>query len=192
MQKLILVRHSLSEIVPYLPANQWYLSDAGRRRCKLLAEKLDVYKPEVIVASREPKATETGQTVANLLDKPFETAELLHEHDRSNIGLFDTKKQFVAQVVNFFENPQRLVFGRETADEAHRRFAGAIDGVIEKYPSRNITIVTHGTVITLFVARNAGLEPFPFWNRLGMPSFVVLSLPDFNLLTVIENVEAGL
>ena len=189
MRKLILVRHSLPEIVSDLPANQWRLSDTGRLRCKRLAERLAIYDPEVIVASLEPKATETGRILANILDKPFETAENLHEHDRSNVGPLDTKERFEARVASFFENPQKLVFGRETADDTHRRFTKAVAGVIWKYPSGNLAIVTHGTVMTLFVARAAGLDPFPFWKRLGLPSFVVLSLPGFGLLTVVEDVE---
>jgi broad specificity phosphatase PhoE len=189
VRKLILVRHSLPEIVSDLPANQWHLSGTGRLRCKRLAKRLATYAPNVIVASLEPKATETGRIVADILGKPFETVENLHEHDRSNVGLLDTKEQFEARVASFFENPQKLVFGRETADDAHRRFAKAVAGVIGKCPSGNLAVVTHGTVMTLFVARAAGLEPFPFWKRLGLPSFVVLSLPEFGLLTIVENVE---
>jgi broad specificity phosphatase PhoE len=189
VRKLILVRHSLPEIALDLPANQWCLSDTGRLRCKRLAEKLATYAPDVIAASLEPKATETGRIVANILGKPFETAEDLHEHDRSNVGPLDTKEQFEARVASFFENPQELIFGRETADDAYRRFTKAVADVIGKYPSGNLAVVTHGTVMTLFVARAAGFEPFPFWKQLDLPSFVVLSLPEFGLLAVVENVE---
>jgi hypothetical protein len=30
---------------------------------------------------------------------------------------------------------------------------------------------------------------FSFWQRLGLPSFVVLSLPKMELVTVVENIE---
>lgn len=188
MPKLILVRHSLPEIIPILPANQWRLSEAGRLRCRFLAKRLATHHPDVIVASIEPKAVETARIVADLLGKPFETAEGLHEHDRSNVGLLG-EERFEEAVAGFFKKPQRLVLGRETADQAHQRFTKAIAGVIERYPNDNVAVITHGTVMTLFVARAAGLEPFPFWKRLGLPSFVVLSLPGFGLLRVVENVE---
>lgn len=188
MRKLILVRDSLPEIVPELPANQWRLSNTGRLRCKRLAERLAAYDPNVIVASLEPKAAETGQLVAQMLGTPFETAEGLGEHDRSNAGTLGTQEQFEARVGSFFENPQKLVFGGETADSAHRRFAKAVAAVIERHPSGHLAVVTHGTVMTLFVACTALLDPFPFWKRLGLPSFVVLCLPDFGLLTVVESV----
>jgi broad specificity phosphatase PhoE len=178
MCKLILVRHSQPEIVPDLPASQWRLSQVGRQRCKRLAEKLAVYAPDVIVTSLEPKAVETGQIVARLLDRPFETAADLHEHDRRNVGF----------LVDLFEQPGRLVLGSETADAAHARFADAVASVIAKHPGCNVAVVAHGTVMTLLVARVAGLEAAPFWKRLGLPAFVVLSLPEYTLLEVVEDV----
>jgi broad specificity phosphatase PhoE len=182
------VKHSLPKIVPELPANLWHLSDEGRLRCKTLAERLSIRRPDVIVTSLEPKAAETGKIVANILGKPFETAEGLHEHDRSNVGFSKSKGQFEAQVALFFENPASLVLGKETADETHRRFSKAVASVVERHPSGNIAIVAHGTVITLLVTRTTGLQPFPFWRGLGLPSFVVLSLPEFELLAVVEDV----
>ena len=192
MCKLVLVRHSQPEIVPDLPASQWRLSQVGRQRCKRLAEKLAVYAPDVIVTSLEPKAVETGQIVARLLDRPFETAADLHEHDRRNVGFLGDRQQFEARVVDLFEQPGRLVLGSETADAAHARFADAVASVIAKHPGCNVALVAHGTVMTLFVARAAGLEAAPFWKRLGLPAFVVLSLPEYTLLEVVEDVEADL
>lgn len=190
MRKLILIRHSLPEIVPEQPASQWRLSDAGRRRCTSLAERLASHEPVVIVSSLEPKAMETGQIVAAILGIPFETAANLHEHERRNVGFFADREQFQARVVSVFEHPGERILGEETADEAHVRFAQAIAGVIEQYPGGNLSVVTHGTVMSLFVSRATGIAPVPFWKRLGLPAFVVLSLPDFGLLKTVESVAS--
>ena len=186
--RLILIKHSLPEIVPSIPANQWRLSAAGRLRCERLAVSLKAYSPGVLVTSNEPKAQETGEIVAKILDTHCTTAPDLHEHDRSNEGFFPTKEQFDSRVALFFAQAQALVFGRETADDAHARFANAVSTAITQYPERTIAIVAHGTVITLFVARACGLQPFPLWKRLDLPSFVVLTLPDLHLQTVVEGV----
>jgi broad specificity phosphatase PhoE len=188
--ELMLVRHSLPEIVPALPASQWSLSEAGRQRCEPLADRLAVYGPDVFVTSTEPKAVETGRIVAELLGRPWETAEGLHEHERRDVA-FESQERFEAAVAGFFAEPGRLVFGSETSDRAHQRFAQAIAAVVERFPSQSVAVVTHGTVMTLFVTRAAGLEPFPFWKRLGLPAFVVLSLPELGLLSVVEDVESG-
>jgi len=188
MRKLILVRHSLPEIVPDLPARQWHLSDEGRLRCRKLAEALAGYDLGVVVSSVEPKAMETGRIVASVLGTPSETAPNLHEHDRRGVQFTAEETVFQEQVARFFSSPRELVYGAETADGAHRRFAAAIDRVVERRPDMTLAVVAHGSVITLFVARAAGLEPMPFWKKLGLPSFVVLSLPGFELLQVVEAV----
>ncbi len=187
-RKLVLVRHSLPEMEPDVRASQWRLSDEGQHRCEPLAQRLAGYKPTMIVASLEPKAVETGQIAADILGIPFATAPGLHEHERPKAGLFSTREQFEAQVVHLFERPGELILGNETADQAHARFASAIAAVVEQHPSGNLALVSHGTVLTLFVTRANGLDPAPFWKRLGLPSFVVLSLPGLGLLGVVESV----
>jgi broad specificity phosphatase PhoE len=150
----------------------------------MLAERLAAHTPTVIVTSLEPKALETGRLVADTLGIPMETAAGLHEHDRGNVPFLGSREQFETQVAGLFEHPGRLVYGSETADQAHRRFAHGITSVLEEHPSGNLAVVTHGTVLTLFVARVTGIDPVPFWQQLGLPSFVVLSLPELDLLLV--------
>jgi broad specificity phosphatase PhoE len=183
MPKLILVKHSQPQIDPLMPAREWHLSQEGRLRCRPLADKLAAYEPGVIVASTEPKATETAQIVAERLDKPFEVAGGLHEHNRSNVAFY-SPQVFDAAVATFFQKPGELVFGRETALQAQERFSKAVEDVLEKHIDENVVIVAHGTVITLFVAAHAAIEPFAFWKRLGLPSFVVISLPGLELVGV--------
>ena len=190
MRKLILVRHSAPEIVPGVPANEWHLSNTGRRRCVALAETLAAHDPALVCTSLEPKAIETGSLVAGILGIPLETAPSLHEHDRRDVGFLQDQKQFRAQVAHFFEYPDDLVFGYETADEAHSRFSRALRAVIEGHRTGTLVVVSHGTVMTLFVARAAGLDPVPLWNQLGLPSFFLLSLPDFDVLELVTSLPA--
>lgn len=187
-RRLILVKHSLPDIVAGVRASEWRLSDEGRRRCIPLAERLAVYQPTVIVASEEPKAVETGQIVAERLGLPFETAPGLHEHERPKVGHLGTHEQFVAQAIRLFEHPGELVFGSETADQAHTRFAHAIAHALERFTDGNVIVISHGTVMTLFIARTNRLDPIPFWKSLGLPAFAILSLPDLKLLEVVTDV----
>ena len=188
VRNLILVKHALPEIVPHLPARQWRLSEEGRRRCSTLADRLAPYQPALIASSGEYKAVETAQIVANALGKPFEIADGLHEHDRSSV-VFLSRQEFESAVAHLFEQPEALVFGGETASQAQNRFKKAVESLLAKYPEGSIAIVAHGTVIALFVAGCAGIDPFPFWQRLSLPSFVVLSLPDLKLIETVENIE---
>jgi broad specificity phosphatase PhoE len=183
---LILIKHSLPEIVPDVPASQWTLSETGRLRCNALAGKLAPYSPDIIISSVELKAIETGQIIARHIDGPFRTFEGLHEHDRTGIGYLSSE-QFETGVKAFFEFPEKLVLGNETAQQAYGRFSKAIAALENAYPNKSLAVVAHGTVITLFVAQAAGLEPFSFWKKLALPSFVVFSLPQLELVKIVEN-----
>ena len=187
MKNIILVKHSLPKIIPTIPAKEWRLSRSGQFRCKTLAEKLETYSPDVFISSLEPKAIETAQITAGLLSKPFSTFEGLHEHNRTGVDFLE-KGQFDAKVFDFFAQPDRLVFGKETANQANERFSKALTSVEVKHPDKNIVVVAHGTVITLFVEKFNSLETFSFWKRLGLPSFVVLSLPHHKLVKTVEGV----
>ena len=187
MQKLVLVRHSLPVITGEQPASQWQLSEEGRRRCERLAELLAPHRPSAIVTSTEPKAIETGQIIGERLGIQVEAAPNLHEHERPRADL-DTVERFQAKVGRLLEHPGKQVFGAETGDEARERFSGAVDDAMRRHPAGNVVMVTHGTVMTLFVARVAGIDPVPFWEGLGLPAYVVLSHPELALLEVVASI----
>lgn len=171
-----------------MPAAEWHLCERGHVLSELLAEKIAAYALDVIVSSVEPKAIETAGIIAKHFDKQYEIGTGLHEHDRRNIQ-FMSQERLEAKVTEFFAKPGELVFGNETGDEAYARFANAITRLIEKYPQKNIAVVAHGTVISLFIARVVNVEPLVLWKRLGLPSFVVFSLPTLALEKVVENVQ---
>lgn len=180
-RKLILIRHSLPEIIPGMPANRWPLSDEGKRRCALLAERLRPWRPDRVVSSVEPKAAETGRLVAERLGLTFKTAEGLHEHERSRAA-FSDRDTFQMHIAALFAHPDEYVFGDESAAQAFARFSRAVDAVLDAHPTETIAMVTHGTVMTAFVAHAARLEPFSFWKGLSMPALTVLELPGPRLL----------
>lgn len=187
MRYLILVKHSLPEMRSDVPARAWRLSEAGRRRCTPLAERLHAYCPATIVSSREPKAAETGALLAAALGNTAQQADNLHEHERPAAG-FLPAGQFEAAVEAFFAHPEELRFGSETAAQAHERFHAAVEREVAAAPG-NVIIVAHGTVISLLVARCAGLAPFPLWQRLGLPSYVVLALPTYELISIADSIK---
>jgi broad specificity phosphatase PhoE len=153
-----------------------------------LASALAPFGPEVFFTSMEPKAIETGQIVGSRLNRRVELADGLHEHERNDVQ-FRSTEWFERAIGQFFAQPAQLVFGSETADQAYQRFTETVTNIIDRYPGKTVAVVTHGTVMTLYVSRAIRLSPFAFWKRLGMPAFVVLSLPDFSTVTVVERVD---
>jgi broad specificity phosphatase PhoE len=183
MYKLILVKHSLPEILPEIPASEWHLSAEGRLRCQALADELAGHGPDLIFSSSEPKAEETAQIIAQQLVNPLYIVPGLHEHERKTVR-FTNEEQFKSSVKEFFEQPDAMVFGEETAAQSLNRFSSAVNQLLSQNRDQNLVVVSHGTVITLFVANNCGIEPFLFWSRLDLPSFVVLSIPDLVVLSI--------
>jgi broad specificity phosphatase PhoE len=187
---LLFIRHSLPDFDPALPANQWHLSEQGRQRAGLLAERLAGFHLQVIVASQEPKAGETAQILAEALRIPCRTAPGLHEHQRSRAA-YTSQEDFGASIQALFDQPDFLVFGDETAGQAYTRFAQAVQAVQavqENYLGQSpLAIVSHGTVISLYVARLYGLDPYPFWKSLTLPCMVILSTPHPEIVSL----EAG-
>jgi broad specificity phosphatase PhoE len=182
MRRLILVRHAAPAVQPAIPARDWPLSSEGRLQAERLAARLtSLYAPPVIFSSPERKAVETAGLIACALGLKVERVTDLREHDRTGAGYLSADA-FAASIARFFACPEELVFGRESAVQAGARFAAAVRALSARTPDRDILLVTHGTVLTLYAVAVASVEPLPFWRGLGMPAAVVLSLPDHRLL----------
>jgi broad specificity phosphatase PhoE len=181
MKYLILVKHSAPQIEKDLPANTWKLSEEGRLRAHRLAELLENYAPEVVVSSHEPKAKETADILAKHLKLDMQIFPDLHEHDRNNVPYL-SHDAFQVSIRDFFQKPDELVFGSETADQAHARFYQAVHSVLNVHRDKTAIVVTHGTVISLFVSRLTGSSDLELWNQLGLPSFIALDLHSSTLI----------
>ena len=114
----------------------------------------------------------------------------MEEHHRDNVPFLSSKEEFEEAIERFFLCSDELVLGTETAEQARDRFAAAIDEVIDAGQSDSV-VVTHGTVITLYVASVAGVQTMEFWRRLGLPSYVVLTLPDVRIKSIVERRHRG-
>lgn len=183
---LILVRHSLPEIVEDIPAREWHLSSEGTARARRLANRLTAYHPEVLFSSAESKAKETAEAIGEPNHLPVDIVEGLHEHDRSE-ARYLSRNEFQNTIREFFLKPDELVFGKETANQAHGRFLKTIQSILETHANKTVIIVSHGTVISLFVARLIGTSEHSLWNQLGLPGYVVLDITS-NKLIAQENI----
>ena len=186
--KLILVKHSLPVVERGVPASQWRLGEAGRRRCGALAVALGPYRPADIVCSQEPKAAETARQVAEAWGQAHTARPGLHEHQRERVGWLGDKA-FEAAVKRFFEAPTLPVFGEETALAAQERFMTALAVALGQHAGRNLIVVTHGTVIALYAAAVDGVGAFALWRSLGLPSFVVFAQAGGPIERIVERVE---
>ena len=187
MRKLILIKHASPLVIPGAPPEKWKLSDKGRESCGPLAEAIRPHAPAIIVASEEPKATETAEIIGRSLGVAAETATGLHEHDRSNVPHMRSG-EFISHMEVFFRKPTERVLGRESAVQALDRFESAVNGIVTKHPEGNIAVVSHGTVIALLAAEHSDRYGFELWREMGLPSFAVFELPGMELAEVVAKV----
>jgi broad specificity phosphatase PhoE len=186
MQKLIFIRHSAVARDPAISSHEWGLSELGRSRASLLIPHIAAHNPTHFYTSTERKAQETGQIIVEGLGMPWQTAVGLQEHNREGTPYFPSQADFETAVMRLFAQPGELVFGQETADQARTRFSQAIHTLLAQHPPTDtLAIVSHGTVLTLFLAHhNPHLDPIPFWRNLKQPVFVVVTLPQMRLLPI--------
>lgn len=185
MPKLILIKHSSPAFITTRPAAEWHLSDEGRARCEPLAQQVKPYAPDVIITSDEPKARETGEIIASILNLPVATEPGLGEQLRLTVPWFDDYAELKRHILSLFDAPGEVVYGEESANAAYERFGAAVDHVLAQHPGKSLAISAHGTVISLFAERRAGIDPKPLWESLQTPSFVVFNLPDFTIEAVV-------
>jgi broad specificity phosphatase PhoE len=96
---------------------------------------------------------------------------------------------FEARMHDLFAHPDQVVFGSESASAALTRFTAAVDRVIsEDTGDGDVVIVTHGTVMSLFVAKRSHVDATSLWSTLGLPSYIALELPNYRIIEVVATI----
>ena len=85
--------------------------------------------------------------------------------------------------------PDQLVLGEETASAALDRFERAILRVISAHPDQTIAVVSHGTVIAMFLAQHSHQPAFSLWRQMGLPSYAVLGLAEMALTELVPRMD---
>ena len=166
---LILVRHGRPAIDPDTPPTTWPLCPEGRAAVEALAGRIAAYRPSAVAASPEPKARETADIIAARLGLAVDVDPGLHEHKRRHLSL-GTEAEFREKISRIFAAPGEAVGGIETADEACERLAGAL----AQHKGRPLVAVTHGTVMSLYLAKLLDCDAHDLWRSLHMPDAFVL------------------
>ncbi len=179
---LLLIRHGPSGARSDLPASAWELTEAGTEVCRQFAGRLLALRPGRFLASQEPKALATAATLAEALNVPYGPFPGLEEHARETVGWLASPADFEEAVARLLREPDWRGFGEESGAEALDRFRRAILAALGAFPGERLALVTHGTVMTLFLAAANPLDAVAYWRALTMPACAVLALPGFRLV----------
>lgn len=179
---LTLVRHSISQPQAGVSAHDWQLTDEGREKVTLLSARLTGLGIRKIVSSDEPKALDTARLLAHGLGGvPVQTDANLRETHRKTAPYYADHGDFKRAVQAAMEHPDQLLFGEETFAAAQARFSQAAATVISEPIDGSVALVSHGTILALYIASLTGFDAFSVWNLLDMPAYAVFDFPSLKL-----------
>ena len=168
---LYLVRHSQVGVQAERPGPEWHLSEEGRTASEALGQEPRWGTLARLYTSPEPKAVATAQRLA------------------APHGLLITIEAALREVENrpwvgegYAEQVRRYLAG-EAADPWEAK-AGALDrvraclaGISGRHPEGDVGVVSHGLVLTIYLADLAGLDgaaAYELWQRIRMPDVAVV------------------
>ena len=138
-----------------------------------------------LIASEQRKAVQTAWIIAKRVGVRVELEPGFREHDRVGVR-WRGSAQRTRELQDFFANPTERVFGNETAVEALDRFDAALHRCLRERTDP-VAIVTHGTVMSLYLARLTGQDAMDIWSRLGVPSVAVVNQAAPDLISLVSN-----
>jgi broad specificity phosphatase PhoE len=151
------VTHPDVLIDPAVPVPDWPLTPRGRERMAQALALAWVGGLRAIWCSKERKARDGADILAEHLGLSVTALAELGENDRSATGYLP-RAEFETVADLFFARPDQSVCGWERAADAQRRIVTAVDHVLAASAGRDgdITIISHGGVGTLLLCHLRG------------------------------------
>ncbi|NQW17962.1 MAG: histidine phosphatase family protein [Chloroflexi bacterium] len=165
MRELILIRHAESQLDPSTPAEAWGLTSTGVKQARAVGAELKDAGIVAIFCSLEPKARQTADLIADMVGLRSRNLKDLAEHRRDSWG-FLGDEEFNQAIHEVFDVPDTSVIGAETGKRALSRFTNAIAAADEKSSPGPIALVSHGTVMSLFLSKTTGEPAGPIWEAM--------------------------
>lgn len=171
---LILVRHGPVAPDPQRSAREWTLTADGEKTIVEMARDHVLANMQLVASSPEPKAVRTAELLAQ--GRPVIQVPDLRELDRSSLHWVDNQSAYAAIVEEILRRPNEAVHGCESATAAGMRVTAAIDDLTSTYQGQTIAVVSHGMVLSLYVAHLNNVEQSAsmIWQSMGLPDLAVV------------------
>jgi 2,3-bisphosphoglycerate-dependent phosphoglycerate mutase len=179
MTQLFLIRHARSRMMGDA-AERWPLSEKGRREASILARQDFWRQVELVFSSPEPKALQTAEPAARRWSIPLQIVDCLHELRRPRLI-----RNYRRAIARIFKDPEKSIADMEPAARAAERITRCLKELVTAHPNRTLAVVSHGLVLTLFLAQLEGRWPtVAEWQAVPFTGLIVV---DTNTWHPIEN-----
>ena len=162
------LKHAETAIDPSIPAHEWSITPNGLQQAHELAKSEVFGKIEGIVHSSEKKAWQTAIVFAEELEVEIyevpEIAELRRHHGR-HLSNVEYRRLVQQTLIDWDHN----VHGWESGTEALHRFVEGVKRINIMFYSRNILVVSHGLVLTLYFCQLRDFQSIAYERWTQMP-----------------------
>lgn len=191
MSHLILIRHSITKPQPDVSYDHWTLTSEGISRCAALSERIRDYHPAAIYSSEEQKAILTASTLAKHLMSSISVTPIvgLEETHRHTAPYYKNGDDFRAAVIAAMHQPDEVLFGEEAFAAAHQRFETTLQTLMARHPDETVAAVSHGTVMSLWLAPLLQRPVEEVWKSMGMPAYAIIEWPQKHVIHFQETLE---
>jgi broad specificity phosphatase PhoE len=164
---LYFLRHAATKVNLSKPAREWPITKNGVILAKELATSEKFSEINGIIHSSEVKAKQTAEAFAEGLDIQMYQLSGLDELARNHEGRLNDE-EYRERVHRALSEPENGVLGWESANSALKRFEDAVKKVDIMFHQKNVLIVSHGLVLTLYFCKLKGLQGIAYerWKQL--------------------------
>ena len=169
---LYFLRHAETQEDESIPVRDWIITKAGIDLTRELAKAEAFSEIHGIIHSSEGKARQTAEIFAEGLDVQMYQLSGLDELSREHEGAL-TYEEYRDRVRKTVSNPEKNVLGWESGASALKRFEDAVRKIDIMFHRKNVLIVSHGIVLTLFFCKLKKFEAIAYerWSQLKFLSW---------------------
>jgi broad specificity phosphatase PhoE len=169
---LYFLRHAETVVDLSAPARAWSITKQGAMLTRELANSKKLSSIDGIIHSSEVKARQTAEIFAEGLDVQMYELSGLDELTREHAGTL-TNQEYRDRVRRTVIDLEKNVPEWESGASAVKRFEDAVRKVDIMFYRKNVLIVSHGIVLTLYFCKLKRFEAIAFerWSQLDFLSW---------------------
>jgi 2,3-bisphosphoglycerate-dependent phosphoglycerate mutase len=177
MALLYLIRHARAQMRGDAP-ERWPLSEEGWREASVLSRQDFWREVEYIFSSPEPKALQTAEPAARRWGIPLMTVDDLRELCRPQLI-----PDYQVTIARLFADPEASIASMEPAAQAAERITRRLKELAAAHPKQTLAVVSHGLVLTLFLARLENRWPtVAEWRAVPFAGLAIVDMTTWHLI----------